>query len=177
MQAASAHITGVVMLVWSVSLQKQSSKSNDKRGPKCNMIFITMYFSSLQTHKKLHPRKSLLLFHPHVITRYPFLSRIHTTILHPTQNNSKGFQWSEQHMALFRSWVSSVMALFSSTHYTHSYLRPDPKQRHTFQSYLILWLSCGSSPPICSHLLYTISFHSQGELVSSVRQHDNPELQ
>lgn len=72
------------------------------------MIFITLYFSSLQTHKKLRPRKSLLLFHPDVISHYPFLSRIHTTIQHPTQNNSKAFQWSEQHMGLFSSWVSSV---------------------------------------------------------------------
>jgi hypothetical protein len=52
--------------------------------------------------------KSLLLFQPDLISQYPFLSRIHTTILHPTQNNSKRFQWSEQHRALFSSWVSSV---------------------------------------------------------------------
>ncbi len=67
-----------------------------------------VYYSSLQTHEKLHPRKSLLLFQPDLIFQYPFLSRIHTTILHPTQNNSKKFQQSEQQMALFSSWVSSV---------------------------------------------------------------------
>jgi len=150
-------------------------KSNDKRGPKCNMIFITLYFSSLPTHKKLHPR-SLLLFQPDLISQCPFLSRIHTTILHPTQNNSKGISKIRAAYGTIQQLGVKCRLVFSSTHYTHSYLWPDPKQRHTFQSYLILWLSCGSSPPICSHLLYTISFHSWGELVSSDRQHDNPEL-
>lgn len=46
-----------------------------------------VYYSSLQTHKKLHPRKPLLLFQPDLISQYQFLSRIHTTILHPTFND------------------------------------------------------------------------------------------